>query len=81
MHIKIRTLQQDQGVLHAREGGANNHPAPLGLEVEQLQGVRKVCPGCGAPDHNGCCVVCPSSLQKESGKSECGVACSSITAS
>ena len=40
-----------------------SHPTPLGLEVKQLERVCKVGPGGGASDDNGCCIICPSSLE------------------
>ncbi len=45
-----------------RRGLKGSHPTPLGLEVQQLEGVCEVGPGSGASDDNGCCIIRPSSL-------------------
>ena len=46
-----------------RRGLEGSYPTPLSLEVKQLERVCEVCPGSGASDDNGCCVIRPSSLK------------------
>lgn len=46
-----------------RRGLQGSYPTPLSLEVKQLERVCKVGPGGGASDDNGCCIICPSSLE------------------
>jgi len=46
-----------------RRGLQGSYPTPLSLEVKQLERVCEVCPGSGASDDNGCCVIRPSSLK------------------
>ena len=49
-------------VIASRGEGWHPYPATLGFDMQQLQGVGEVGPGCGAPDHNRCRIICPCSL-------------------